>query len=316
MPKFISPILLLIFLIVGCTPQKTQSTQSTQFASLTDARNGFKTKLLPKKTDFQPVEQAPSNIFKTIKYLAASGELAAYVSPNPNTGKKHSAIIWITGGDCNSIGDSWSPASPKNDQTAAAFRKAGIVMMFPSLRGGNDNPGVKEGFLGEVDDVLAAVKYLEKQDYVDPTRIYLGGHSTGGTMALLVTELSNRFRAVFSFGPVEDVSRYGSDSGFLPFDTSNQQEVELRSPGYWLSSIRSPVWVFEGTNGGNISSLRKMAQAPNNPKINFIEIENSDHFATLAPTNEIIAQKIIQDTGTVSNITFSKDEISRAFMKF
>ena len=188
--------------------------------------------------------------------------------------------------------------------------------MFPSLRGGNDNPGVKEGFLGEVDDVLAAVKYLEKQDYVDPTRIYLGGHSTGGTMALLVAELSNRFRAVFSFGPVEDVSSYGSNSGFLPFDTSNRQEIELRSPGYWLSSVRSPVWVFEGTDGGNISSLRTMAQAPKNPQIHFIEIENSDHFATLAPTNEIITQKILQDTGTVSNITFSKDEVNRAFIKF
>ena len=312
MLKFISPMLLLIFLVVGCTPQKTQS---KQFASLTEARHGFKTKLLPQKSDVQPVEQAPSSIFKTIKYLATSGELAAYISPNPNTGKKHPAIIWITGGDCNSIGDSWSPALPKNDQTAAAFRKAGIVMMFPSLRGGNDNPGAKEGFLGEVDDVLAAVKYLEKQDYVDSTRIYLGGHSTGGTMALLVAELSNRFRAVFSFGPVDDVSSYGANSGFLPFDTSNRQEVELRSPGYWLSSVRSPVWVFEGTDGGNISSLRTMAQSPNNPQIHFIEIENSDHFATLAPTNEIIAQKIIQDTGTVSSITFSKDEVNRAFRK-
>ena len=58
-----------------------------------------------------------------------------------------------------------------------------------------------------------------------------------------------------------------------------------------------------------------MAQSPNNPQIHFIEIENSDHFATLAPTNEIIAQKIIQDTGTVSSITFSKDEVNRAFRK-
>ena len=59
-----------------------------------------------------------------------------------------------------------------------------------------------------------------------------------------------------------------------------------------------------------------MAQAPNNTQVHFIEIENSDHFATLAPTNEIIAQKILQDTGTVSNITFSKDEVNRAFMKY
>ena len=30
--------------------------------------------------------------------------------------------------------------------------------------------------------------FLAKQDYVDPKRIYLGGHSTGGTLALLTAE--------------------------------------------------------------------------------------------------------------------------------
>ena len=304
-----SPLILLLFLVVGCTSQKTQS---EQFASLTEARQVFKTTILPQKTTVEPVQIAPINIFKTIKYPTASGELAAYLSPDPGNGKKHPAIIWITGGDSNSIGDSWSPASRKNDQTAAAFRQAGIVMMFPSLRGGNDNPGVKEGFLGEVDDVLAAVKYLEKQDYVDPKRIFLGGHSTGGTLVLLVAESSNRFRGVFSFGPVADVSGYGADSGFLPFNISNRQEVEMRSPGYWLSSIRSPAWIFEGTDRGNIDSLRLMAKASTNSNAHFIEIEGMDHFATLAPTNEIIAQKILQDTGDVSNISFSKDEVNRA----
>ena len=34
-------------------------------------------------------------------------------------------------------------------------------MMFPSLRGGNNNPGSKEGFFGEVDDVLAAADLLQ-----------------------------------------------------------------------------------------------------------------------------------------------------------
>jgi acetyl esterase/lipase len=308
----LSSILPLLFLVVGCTSQKIQS---EQFATLNEARQGFTTTLLPQKAVAESVQLAPTGIFRTIKYPTSSGELAAYLSPNTGSGKKHPAIIWITGGDCNSIGDSWSPASRKNDQTAAAFRKAGIVMMFPSLRGGNDNPGGKEGFLGEVDDVLAAVKYLEKQDYVDPKRIFLGGHSTGGTIVLLVAESSNRFRAIFSFGPVADVSSYGADSGFLPFNISNQQEVKLRSPGYWLSSIQSPVWAFEGNNKGNIDDLRLMAKASTNSKAHFLEIDGVDHFATLAPMNEIIAQKILQDTGEVSNISFSKDEINQAFSR-
>ena len=43
-------------------------------------------------------------------------------------------------------------------------------MLFPSLRGGNQNPGVKEGFFGEVDDLLAAANFLAKQGFVDPNR--------------------------------------------------------------------------------------------------------------------------------------------------
>jgi hypothetical protein len=55
----------------------------------------------------------------------------------PRESAAQTSLLWITGGDCNSIGDVWSPAPPENDQTASAFRQAGIVMMYPSLRGGN-----------------------------------------------------------------------------------------------------------------------------------------------------------------------------------
>ena len=55
-------------------------------------------------------------------------------------------------------------------------------------------------------------------DYVDPDQIYLGGHSTGGTLALLVAESTDRFRAIFSFGPVANMRNYGTD--ILFFDLS------------------------------------------------------------------------------------------------
>ena len=61
-----------------------------------------------------------------------------------------------------------------------AFPSAGIVTMYPSLRGGNNNPGYIERLCGEVDDVIASGKYLASRPDVDPKRIYLGGHSTGG----------------------------------------------------------------------------------------------------------------------------------------
>jgi acetyl esterase/lipase len=286
----------------------------SQAASLVEARRGFKTKLAAAESDRQAAPEPPARLFHKVKYPSPAGELAAYLTPDPKDGKKHPAVIWITGGDCNSIDEGcWKQGPPGNDQSASAFRKAGLVMMFPSLRGGNDNPGAKEGFLGEVDDVLAAADYLAKQPFVDPGRIYLGGHSTGGTLVLLVAECSDRFRAVFSFGPVHDVSGYPPE--YLPFDTSNPQEVKLRSPGPWLASVKSPTFVFEGTVQGNIAPLQVMARANTNPNIHFLPVRGASHFSILAPTTRLIAGRLLRDDGPACNLTFTEAEVSKPFAR-
>jgi dipeptidyl aminopeptidase/acylaminoacyl peptidase len=281
---------------------------------LAEARQGFTTKLARRESDRQPAPAPPANLLRTVRYDSPAGQLAAYVTPDPKDGKRHPAIVWITGGDCNSIDQGcWKEGPPDNDQSASTFRKAGIVMMFPSLRGGNDNPGVKEGFFGEVDDVLAAADYLRKQEYVDPNRIYLGGHSTGGTLALLAAECSDRFRAAFSFGPVQDVSGYPPP--YFPFDMTNRREIELRSPGYWLPSIRVPVFVFEGTDHGNLSALQAMARTSTNPRVVFLPVRGATHFSILLPTTRLIAGKILRDDGPECNLTFTEDEVSKPFGK-
>jgi acetyl esterase/lipase len=277
--------------------------------SLTQARRGFATKLVPRNAAREPVAGPPAEIFRTVEYDSPAGKLAAYLSPSPQDSKKRAAIIWITGGDCNSIGDVWSPAPADNDQSARAFREAGILMMFPSLRGGNLILGVKEGFLGEVDDVLAAADFLMKQDGVDPKRIYLGGHSTGGTLVLLVAETSPRFRAVFSFGPVASVASYSSE--YLPFDAANRRELELRSPALWLHCINSPMFVLEGTVQSNIADLRTMARISTNPMIHFHPVPSATHFSTLAPATRLIASKILRDDGPATNIAFSEAELGQ-----
>ena len=127
------------------------------------------------------------------------------------------------------------------DQSASAFRKAGIVMMYASSRGGNGNAGFNEMLYGEVDDIIAAASYLATLPYVDKSRIYLGGHSTGGTLALLVVESTSQFRAVFAFGPTDNM--YGYDDGTLSFDTANKQEIYLRSPVLYLNTIKTPTFM-------------------------------------------------------------------------
>ncbi len=184
-------------------------------------------------------------------------------------------------------------------------------MMFPSLRGGNDNPGVKEGFLGEVDDVLAAADYL-RATVGRSQRIYLGGHSTGGTLVLLVSECTDRFRAVFAFGPASNVESYTAE--YTPFDRSSPREVELRSPGRWLSSIKTPTFVIEGPEG-NLGALQAMSRATTNPMVHFLPARGASHLNVLAPTNALIARKILADQGATCNLTLTEEEVSRPFAR-
>jgi len=269
------------------------------------AKSTFRGDVLPKT----PPSPPPDNVFQLIKYGSSVGKLSAYVTPDPGDGKKHPAIIWITGGDCNSIDRVWEPATSDNDQTASAFRNAGIVMMFPSLRGGNDNPGQRECFLGEVDDVVSAAKYLAGVNYVDSNRIYLGGHSTGGTLALLVSEYTNRFRAVFAFGPAEDIRGYRQL--FQGIGRLDVHGIKIRSPFYWLKDIQSPTFVMEGMNEGNIDSLRRMERENKNPRVHFLGVSGANHFDVLAPTNEFLAQKIILDTTPTCNISIDSGELAQ-----
>ena len=286
---FFLPLLALSLLLAsGCTDARE---------SLREARTGFQTKLLRKESVGEAPEPPPPGVLNLVNYPALLGANAAYVSPRPADGKKHPVIIWLVGGFSNSIGGiAWTPGSSDNDQSASAFRDHGILMLYPSLRGGNTNPGHIETFYGEVDDVLAAADYLASLDYVDPARIYLGGHSTGGTLALLAAAAApeGRFRAVFALGPVEDVIGYGAE--VLPFDLSNPKEGRLRAPQNWLADIHCPTLVFEGTEQpGNFASLQALQKRSKNPQIQFIPVPDGTHFSIIAPVVEKLSRHILSD---------------------
>jgi dienelactone hydrolase len=187
-------------------------------------------------------------------------------------------------------------------------------MMFPSLRGGNDNPGSQESFYGEVDDVVAAADFLAGQPHVDPRRIYLGGHSTGGTLVLLVAASTDRFRAVFSFGPADTIAHYPPDFR-AAVNAADPREVDLRSPGRWLHSIRCPTFVFEGARDGNTADLRDMKRRSRNPNVRFYEVAGADHFSLLAPVNALIAAKVVRDDGPETELALTEAEVNWAVGK-
>lgn len=296
-------LLIALFVVLtgtGCTPKDTNRT----FA---EAHDRFETKLASKKNDQDEIPTPPEGIFDLVYYNSKVGDLAAYVSSNPDDGEKHPMIIWVVGGWGNGIDEfAWSYAPWDNDQSAAAFREEGVLMMYPSFRGGNGNPGYYETLFGEVDDIVSAYEYAASLPYVDAERIYLGGHSTGGTRALLASEYTDKFRAVFCFGPVDEV-KYHNVTQFT-FDTSSQEEFKMRSPIHWLQDIKSPTFIIEGRDG-NASNVENIRNTSKNENISCYIIDDADHFSVLAPITRLLAQKILADTGADSNITLTQEEL-------
>ncbi len=258
------------------------------------ARHGFQTRLATQDSDPLPLPQPPDNLFVRSDYKNPQNyTLPGFVSPDPRDGQRHPAILWLTGGDSNSLGDFWTPGSPENDQSARAFREAGIIMMFPSLRGGNGNRASREWLLGEVDDVLAAAEQLARLSFVDPDQIYLGGHSTGGTLALLTAAMKTPFKAVFVFGPVAEVHSYSPDLIPVDFDEYDPMEAKLRSPIHWLGDIHQPTYVFEGTQSpSNQSDFEHICAGRGSPMLTCIAVKDADHFSVLAKVTPVLASKI------------------------
>lgn len=307
-------IFALTFLAAGCNKEAPPGGGSAQSSSsgkrtfgLVAARAALQTTIFH-DADRSPAVVPPAGLLTKTKYRRGADELVAYESP-AQPGKKRPAIVWIAGGFDWGIGESaWAPADRSNDQSAAAFREAGLVLMLPALRGSNENPGRPECFLGEVDDVLAAAAHIAARADVDPQRIYLGGHSTGATMALLAAASTDRFRAVFAFGPIHDPRAYG-DGGCLP-PGKPEAEYEARAPIHWIHEIVTPTYVVEGERG-NAAVLPLLAERAS-PPVKLLTIPDADHFSVLRPGSEVVARAIVADTGPTSAISLTPAEIAKA----
>jgi hypothetical protein len=185
--------------------------------------------------------------------------------------------------------------------------------MLPSRRGGNDNPGRFEQLYGEADDLVAAIEHVRALPYVDPERVYVGGHSTGATLVLLAAAITDRFRAAFVFGPIEHVGGYGLVH--VPYAAPDEKrldaEMGMRSPILWVQDIKRPVLVFEGEGGNSLAAaaLEREAKSKQVPLRTFV-LPNQDHFSALQPISQVIATKILADTGAEPSFELSRRELT------
>lgn len=210
-----------------------------------ELRKTFRTTLIqrgPAPQEWDPLTTPPGA--DRVDYQSGPLTLAAFVD-KPNGTERRPAVLFLHGGFAFGDGD-WEMAQP--------FRDAGYIVMMPVLRGENGQPGDFSLFYDEVDDVLAAADKLASLPYVDRQRIFVAGHSAGGTLAALAALASPRFKAAASFSGCLDQQNNGD---VAPFDTNSLQEFQMRSPAAFPHCFKCPTrlyygnqesWIFEETN--------------------------------------------------------------------
>jgi predicted Zn finger-like uncharacterized protein len=247
-----------------------------------EARKKFKTKLLEQNPSPQPwdVVEAPAGVTE-LEYVSEELRLKAWVSSSPGAGtEKKPAVLFLHSGLAFGE-DDWDEAKP--------FRDSGFVVMIPMLRGENGLPGSYSLFYDEVDDVLAAADALTKLPYVDSKRLYVAGHSEGGTLALLAAMTTERFRAAASFsGSPDPVPRVANQGVFgpaqVPFDSTDQKELQMRSPLAFPASFKCPVRLYYGEELQLKSSCRKLAEQAKEKKLDVAAVEvPGNHMTSVGP---------------------------------
>jgi hypothetical protein len=324
-------VLAVVALAIGCdrlasedAKQHDQTLHSVRPETLKAAREKCPTQLRP--TDYRPsgVFLPPTvRAYLPVKFPSKVGPLAAYLSRDPGDGKKHPVVVWSNGG----IGSIDPPdimhQPAENDQSPDVFREAGFVVMVPSRRGENDNPGKFELFCGEVDDLLSAVDYARKLPYVDPARVYLIGSNTGGTLVLLAAESGAPVRLAIALGGPADITEevailQGGYEQFkhVPFDWQNPQEMAMRCPANYAADIRVPTWYIEGRLADlNVPSARvlgSVGEAYHVP-LHVLFIDEADQFTALRSTKRLIAEKLQADTGPKPKFSLTDVELNEAF---
>jgi dipeptidyl aminopeptidase/acylaminoacyl peptidase len=289
--RLLVPLLAATLLLGACRTEVRPAAAAPEAQrSLTELRRAFRTRVRDTPEERSAAPTPPPGLFEKVAYPAPLGKNVAYVTP-VKPGAKRPAVLWVQGGFNWSVDESgWQPAPRENDQSARAFREAGLVLMMPALRGGNDNPGDREYFLGEVDDVLAALAFLAARPDVDPERVYLGGHSTGATLALLVAASEPRVRGVLAFGPIDALEHYGETGTAL--DAASPAELRVRSPVHFMDRIRVPTLVVEGEERGNVFAFGALGRAAKGAPVSFVAVPGANHFDVLAPITEVLARRI------------------------
>ncbi len=167
--------------------------------------------------------------------------------PGFDASKKYPLVFWVHGGPQGAFMDSWSVRW--NPQVWAA---QGYVVALPNPRG---STGFGQKFTDEISrdwggkvyaDLMAALAHLEKQPWIDPSRMAAAGASYGGYMMNWFQGHTTKFKTLVTHCGVYNLeSMYGTTEetwfaeweGGMPWKETDQRKW---SPHLYAANFRTP----------------------------------------------------------------------------
>ena len=113
----------------------------------------------------------------------------------------------------------------------------------------------------EVADQLAGVAFLRRQDWVDPDRIGIFGHSYGGYMVLMCLAQSHAFAAGAAVAPVTDWALYDTHYAerYLGLPADNPQGYAASAVAPRVADIDAPLLLMHGMADDNVLFAHSLA---------------------------------------------------------
>ncbi|MDB5390296.1 MAG: Alpha/beta hydrolase family protein [Planctomycetaceae bacterium] len=131
---------------------------------------------------------------------------------------------------------------------------------------------------------------LQQVREVDPRRIYIAGHSSAGSLALLFAEHEPSVRGCIAFAascePRRELAELGNDPQMSAYLPGIQTFVSRSAPITHVSSLACPVFLFHGA-GDQVVPISQSVNFSNaakglGKKVTFSQVSDGDHYRAMA----------------------------------
>ena len=177
-------------------------------------------------------------------------------------GRRYPALLRIHGGPNGQDSNAWS-------FERELFAANGYVVVNVNYRGSNGRGSAYQKAIfadwgnKEVVDLLAAMDYVQTLDYVDSSRLGIGGWSYGGILTNYTIATDGRFKAAISgAGSSNQISMYGTDMYITQYENElgppwkNQDLwIKLSYPFFHADRIHTPTLFMGGEKDFNVPLL-------------------------------------------------------------